>query len=49
MSRTTRGRLDTRDWRGEFDIEFQNSDKFVVELRWHATNSCRGRFRIARA
>jgi hypothetical protein len=27
---TTDGRVDTRDWRGEFDIEFQNSDKFVA-------------------
>ena len=24
------GRLDTRDWRGEFGIEFQNSDQFTL-------------------
>ena len=27
------GRLDTRDWEGEFEIEFQNSDRFFIAYR----------------
>jgi hypothetical protein len=29
---TGEGRLDTRDWRGEFAIEFQNSDRFAASF-----------------
>jgi len=36
------GRLETRNWSGEFGIEFQNSDKFTLHYE-DAFDSCRDR------